>query len=63
MVRKILIVKPDSKFATTHKPFPIFVKFLIMSKIEVIDKSTSSYCFIDPDFLFFCRIDFRFEAL
>ena len=39
------------------------MKFLIMSKIEVVDKSTSTYCFTNFDFLFLCRIYFRFEAL
>ena len=63
MVWKILIVKPDSKLVTAHKLFPIFMKFLIMSKIEVIDKSTSTCCFMNSDFLFLCRIYFRFEAL
>ena len=36
---KILIVKPNSKLGAAHKLLPIFMKLLIMSKIEVIDKS------------------------
>ena len=63
MVRKILIVKPDSKFVTTHKLFAFIVKFFVMSEIEVIDESTSTYCFLNFYFLCFCWIDFRFEAL
>ena len=34
-----------------------------MSEIEVIDESTSTYCFLNFYFLCFCWIDFRFEAL
>ena len=32
------------------------MKLLIMSKIEVIDKSASTYCFMNLDFLLLCRI-------
>ena len=39
MVWKILIVKPYSKLGAAHKLFATFMKLLIMSKIEVIDKS------------------------
>ena len=63
MTRKILIVKPYSKLAAAHKLFATFMKLLIMSKIEVIDKSASTYCFTNLDFLLFCRIYFRLEAL
>ena len=63
IVRKILIVKPYSELTAAHKLFPIFMKFLIMSKIEVIDKSASTYCFTNPDFLLLCWIYFRLEAL
>ena len=34
-----------------------------MSEIEVVNISTSSYCFPNFDFLFLCRIYFRLEAL
>ena len=37
MIRKKLIVKPYSKLAAAHKLSATFMKFLIMSKIEVID--------------------------
>ena len=63
MTRKILIVKPYSKLAAAHKLFATFMKLLIMSKIEVIDKSASTNCFTNPDFLLLCWIYFRFEAL
>ena len=63
MARKILIVKPYSRLAAAHKLFATFMKLLIMSKIEVIDKSASTYCFTNLDFLLLCRIYFRFEAL
>ena len=63
MTRKILIVKPNSKLTAAHKLFSTFIKFLVMSKIEVIDKSASTYCFTNPDFLLLCRIYFRLEAL
>ena len=63
MARKILIVKPYSKLDAAHKLFSIFMKLLIMSKIEVIDKSASTYRFTNPDFLLLCRVYFRFEAL
>ena len=63
MIRKILIVKPNSKLAAAHKLFATFMKLLIMSKIEVIDKSASTYCFTNPDFLLLCWIYFRLEAL
>ena len=63
MVRKIFIVEPYSKLAAAHKLFATFMKFLIMSKIEVIDKSASTYCFTNPDFLLLCWIYFRLEAL
>ena len=63
MARKILIVEPYSKLAAAHKLFATFMKLLIMSKIEVIDKSASTYCFTNLDFLLLCRIYFRFEAL
>ena len=63
MARKILIVKPYSKLAAAHKLFATFMKLLIMSKIEVIDKSASTYCFTNPDFLLLCWIYFRLEAL
>ena len=63
MARKILIVQPYSKLAAAHKLFATFMKLLIMSKIEVIDKSASTYCFTNLDFLFLCRIYFRLEAL
>ena len=63
MARKILIVEPYSKLAAAHKLFATFMKLLIMSKIEVIDKSASTYCFTNPDFLLLCRIYFRLEAL
>ena len=60
---KILIVKPYSKLAAAHKLLASFIKLLIMSKIEVIDKSASTNCFTNPDFLLLCWIYFRFEAL
>lgn len=63
MAWKILIVEPYSKLAAAHKLFATFMKLLIMSKIEVIDKSASTYCFTNPDFLLLCRIYFRLEAL
>ena len=63
MIRKKLIVKPYSKLAAAHILFAAFMKLLIMSKIEVIDKSASTYCFTNPDFLLLCWIYFRFEAL
>ena len=63
MARKKLIVKPYSKLTAAHKLFATFMKLLIMSKIEVIDKSASTYCFTNPDFLLLCRIYFRLEAL
>ena len=63
MARKILIVEPYSKLAAAHKLFASFMKLLIMSKIEVIDKSASTYRFTNLDFLLVCRIYFRLEAL
>ena len=63
MVWKILIVKPYSKLAAAHKLLPIFMKLLIMSKIEVINKSASTYCFTNLYFLILCRIYFRLETL
>ena len=63
MVWKILVVKPDTKRFTTHKLFAIIIKFFIMSKIEVIDVPTSSYRLAYLDFLLFCWIYFRLEAL
>lgn len=63
MTRKILIVKPYSKLTAAHKLFATFMKLLIMSKIEIIDKSASTYCFTNPDFLLLCWIYFRLEAL
>ena len=63
MARKKLIVEPYSKLAAAHKLFATFMKLLIMSKIEVIDKSASTYSFTNPDFLLLCRIYFRLEAL
>ena len=63
MVWKILIVKPYSKLGAAHKLLPIFMKLLIMSKIEVIDKSASTYCFTNLYFLLLCRIYFRLETL
>ena len=62
MARKKLIVEPYSKLAAAHKLSATFMKLLIMSKIEVIDKSASTYCFTNLDFLFICRIYFRLEA-
>ena len=52
MAQKKLIVKPYYKLAAAHKLFATFMKLLIMSKIEVIDKSASSYCLTDLDLLF-----------
>ena len=63
MARKKLIVEPYSKLTAAHKLFVTFMKLLIMSKIKVIDKSASTYCFTNLDFLLLCRIYFRFEAL
>ena len=63
MIRKILIVKPYSKLTAAHKLFATFMKLLIMSKIEIIDKSASTYYFTNPDFLLLCWIYFRLEAL
>ena len=63
MARKILVVKPYPESAAAHKLFATFMKLLIMSKIEVIDKSASTYCFTNPDFLLLCWIYFRLEAL
>ena len=63
MLRKIFMVKPDSKLVTTHKLFTVVVKFFVMSKIEIINKSTSAYRLVNPDFLLRCGIDFRLEAL
>ena len=51
MAQKKLIVKPYYKLAAAHKLFATFMKLLIMSKIEVIDKSASTYCFTNLDFL------------
>ncbi len=63
MAQKKLIIEPYSKLAAAHKLFATFIKFLIMSKIKVIDKSASTYCFTNFDFLVLCGIYFRFEAL
>ena len=63
MAQKKLIVKPYSKLIAAHKLFATFMKLLIMSKIEIIDKSASTYCFTNPDFLLLCWIYFRLEAL
>ena len=63
MLWKILIVKPESKFAAAHKLFTIFVEFFIVGKIEVVNIPTGSDRLANPDFLFFCRIYFRLEAL
>ena len=63
MDRKILIVEPYSKLAAAHKIFATFMKLLIMSKIEVIYKSASTYCFKNPDFLLLCWIYFRHDPL
>ena len=63
MIRKILVVKPYPESAAAHKLFATFMKLLIMSKIEVIDKSASTYRFTNPDFLLLCRIYFCLEAL
>ena len=63
MARKILVVKPYPESAAAHKLFATFMKLLIMSKIEIIDKSASTYCFTNPDFLPLCWIYFRPEAL
>ena len=63
MIRKILIVKPYPELTAAHKLFATFMKLLIMSKIEIIDKSASTYCFTNPDFLLLCWIYFRLEAL
>ena len=63
MAQKKLIVKPYYKLAAAHKLFATFMKLLIMSKIEVIDKSASTYCFTNLDFLLLCRIYFRLETL
>ena len=63
MAQKKLIVKPYPELDAAHKLFATFMKLLIMSKIEVIDKSASTYCFTNPDFLLFCWIYFRLEAL
>ena len=62
MARKILIVEPYSKLTAAHKLSATFMKFLIMSKIEVIDKSASTYCFTSLYFLLLCWIYFRLEA-
>ena len=63
MAWKKLIVEQYSKLAAAHKLFAAFMKFLIMSNIEVIDKPASTYCFTNPDFLVLCWIYFRFEPL
>ena len=39
------------------------MKFFIMSEIEVVNLSTSPYCFTYLNFLFLCWVDFRLEAL
>ena len=39
------------------------MKLFVVSEIEVVNISTSSYCFTDLNFLLLCRIYFRFEAL
>ena len=62
MLGQIFIVKPDSEFVTAHKPFTPVVELLIMSQIEIIDKSAGSYRPVNPGFLFLCRIYFRFET-
>ena len=63
MTRKKLIVEPYSELTAAHKLLASFMKFLIMIKIEVIDKSASTYCFTNLDVLLLCRVYFRFEAL
>ena len=63
MARKKLIVEPYSKLTAAHKLSATFMKLLIMSKIEIIDKSASTYCFTNFDFLVLCRSLFRLEAL
>ena len=63
MIRKILVVKPYPESAAAHKLFATFMKLLIMSKIEVIDKSASTYRFTNPDFLLLCWIYFHLKAL
>ena len=52
MLRKIFIVKPDPKPAAAHKLFAIVIKLFVMSKVEIIDKSTGSYCLANPGLLF-----------
>ena len=39
------------------------MKFFIVSKIEIIDKSTRSYLLTDLNLLFLCWIYFRLEVL
>ena len=63
MTRKKLIVEPYSELTAAHILFAAFIRFLIMSKIEVLDKSASTYCFTNLDFLLLCWIYFRLEAL
>ena len=57
------MIQPDSEFTAAHEFFAILIKFFVMGQIEIVNKSTSSYCFMNPDFLLFCRMNFRPEAL
>ena len=63
MLWKVFMIQPDSEFTAAHEFFAILIKFFVMGQIEIVNKSTSSYCFMNPDFLLFCRMDFRLEAL
>lgn len=45
------MIQPDSEFTAAHEFFAILIKFFVMGQIEIVNKSTSSYCFMNPDFL------------
>ena len=56
------VVRTDV-YKRQHKPFTIFMKLFIMSKIEIIDKSTGSYRLTNLNLLLLGWIYFRLEAL
>ena len=53
MLWKILIIKPNPELVAAHKFPTIAVKLYVVGKVEIIDKSTSSYCLANLNFLLF----------
>ena len=63
IIWNVLIIQPFGKVHSGYESFFFLVYFLIMRKIEVIDKSACTNCAVNYLCLFWSWVNFRFVTL